>query len=386
MHVKGFLHKMLSSVMHKKRLVTLSALVTSLLTWKKLSVTELGRGLALEIHERSGIRRADRFIGNNKLKGELKSIFQQQIYALVGHKKRPRIIVDWTHVPNTTLYVLRAALFGKGRAITLYEEVHIEKNFGTPRIEKRFLVVLKELLPKECRPIVITDAGFRNSWFKQIMSFNWDFVGRIRGTHTYFNGKKWIECRALLNRITIGRKYLGKVQLCKGIKGIITHLYLFKEKLKKRQSFYNKKFGGKDERSYRRAAEEPWILASSLSGENWLKLNRIIKIYKMRMQIEEGFRDLKSSRYGFSFRNAWTRSKDRIAILLLIAMLAALIAWLTGWIAEKKNRQYQFQVNSTKNRRILSLFYLGCQIIRKEGKMANEQLESLIIEVWRFSI
>ena len=55
-------------------------------------------------------------------------------------------------------------------------------------------------------------------------------------------------------------------------------------------------------------------------------------MYSKRMQIELNFRNLKSSQYGFSFEHAYSKSVERIQILLMIAMLATLIAYLTGFV------------------------------------------------------
>ena len=77
------------------------------------------------------------------------------------------------------------------------------------------------------------------------------------------------------------------------------------------------------------------------------------------MQIEEGFRDLKSTKYGFGFEHVKTTHIYRLNIFFLIAMLAAFLAWIIGFLAESMGLQSQYQANSTKNRRVLSLFYLG---------------------------
>jgi len=386
MHAKGFLHKLLSSVMHKKRLDTLIILVMTLLLNKQLSVTRLGRNINLLIQERSGIRRADRFLGNRKLRRELKSIYNKHIHNLVGDQKRPKIIVDWTHVPNTTHHALRAALVSKGRALTLYEEVHPEKKLGSVKVETEFLKKLSYLMPKECKPIIITDAGFRNPWFKMILKLNWDFVGRVRGTHTYFDGTQWLDCKKLLRKAGQKARAIKNVLLCKK-NAIPANLFLLKEKLKNERwrKKYKKKKGKKDTENYSRSGREGWLLASSLSGDNWLKVNRVIKIYKMRMQIEEGFRDLKSPKYGFGLRDAYSKNLERIEILLLIAMFASLIAWLTGYIAEKNKWHYQFQSNSVKNKRILSLFFLGCQVIKRKIEITLLTLENALNEVRRIS-
>jgi hypothetical protein len=386
MYAKGFLHKTLSSVIHKKRLETLILLVNGLLVWKKLSVTELGRGLSLPIQERSAIRRSDRFIGNERFHNERFDIYKKHAGILVGNL-RPKIIVDWSHIPNTTFHALRAALVAKGRALTLYEEVHPEKKLGNGKVEEKFLDSLSKLLPNSCKPIVITDAGFRNPWFIKVLKLDWDFVGRVRGTHKYYDGKTWQTCKNLLSKASVRvPKCIGKVLLCKKYNTISAYLYLIKEKSQEsiKRWGYVPKHGGI--KSYKINGNEPWLLASSLCGNSPVKIKRVIKIYEKRMQIEEGFRDLKSVRYGFGLRNAYSRDRKRIETLLLIAMFASLIAWIVGFIAEKHGWQYQFQVNSVKDRRILSLFFLGCQVIKRNILISIDDIESAQQEVWRLTL
>lgn len=97
------------------------------------------------------------------------------------------------------------------------------------------------------------------------------------------------------------------------------------------------------------------------------------------MQIEEGFRDLKSTKYGFGFEHVGTRHIYRLQVFFLIAMLANLLAWITGWLAEQLNLQTQYQANSTKKNRVLSLFYLGCRIIlRERDNIKDDIIQSAI--------
>lgn len=376
MHVKGFLHKMFSPVMHNKRFETLFLTVTALLKNKKLSVTELGRGMRLPIQERSGIRRADRFLSNDKLHAERFDILKALAKEVVGNQSRPCIIVDWSDVPNTFNCVLRAAYIADGRAITLYEKVHPLKKLSNPAVEKKFLKALKLLLPKRCKPIIITDAGFHNKWFKEVLSLGWDYIGRVRcGKKCSFdNGRTWKKYTELFNKASTKPKSLGSVLLCSTNK-METNLYLFKEKFKNRSLLnkYGKKRSGTGSLDYRKAAKEAWVIASSMFGR--LMAKRVIKIYKSRMQIEEGFRDLKSSKTGFGFEHAYSKKIDRIEILLLISAIASFIAWIIGWAAEKNNLHFQFQSNTIKKRRVLSLFYLGCQIIKRNIKISPNDLK-----------
>ena len=376
MHAKEFLHKTLSSVIHKKRLSVLADLVQGLLINKKLSVTELGRGISTQATEHSAIRRSDRLIGNKHIHAELFSIYATQIALIIGSKQRPEIIVDWTHIPNTKFYALRAALACKGRALTLYEEVHTEKKLGNRKIERNFLKQLKKLIPNHCIPIIVTDAGFHNEWFKTVLMLEWDYVGRVRGLKVYHDGKNWIPCKSLMSKATKTEKYLGEFMLCKSTNKITTNFFLIKEKKKIRKQYgiHKSRRGGRDRKNHRLSAKEPWLLVSSLKGKNYQAAKRVVKTYKKRMQIEEAFRDLKSPRFGFGFRHAYSRSLKRIVILLLVAMLASFVAWLTGYVIEQKKQHFQFQVNSVKSKRVLSLFFLGCRAINRQIEVKISEL------------
>ena len=384
MHIERFLHKTLSLVMHKKRLISLSAFVIAAIKGKKLSLTNLGRFADLDIQERSAIRRADRFIGNTILHSERKAICGVFIQQLIGNKKNPKIIVDWSPIPNSNFkyHVLRAALMLDGRALTIYEEVHPEKKLGNAKIQKRFLFNLKLLLPEQCQPIVVTDAGFHNGWFLEVFKLGWDYIGRIRGIKKYqIKGKEWGSIKTLVSGGTKTPEFIGEVILCLN-NSLITNLYRIKNISKGRKSLNLNKERKNDTQSKKHSknAKEAWVLATSLSHK-YSSAKRIVKIFKNRMQIEEGFRDLKSSKYGFGFEEAFSKKIKRIEILLLIGMLAALMAWVIGYIGEGKKLQYQFQANSIKSRRVLSLFYLGCQILRKKIHFMFSELEGAFFGV-----
>lgn len=369
MRAKEFLHKTLSPVIHKKRLDTLTVLVEGLLLSKKLSVTELGRGIHSNASERSAIRRSDRFIGNQKIHKELPSIYQAHMALLIGTRTTPEIIVDWTHIPNANYNSLSAALVCKGRALILYEEVHPMEDLGNREVQKNFLIHLRLLMPNHCKPIIITDAGFHNYWFKTVLSCGWDYVGRVRGLQVYNDGEGWLKCKDLMKEANNRPIYKGEKTLCKNNK-LATHFFLIKKppKNRKHRARYRPKSGGRDVRIHNKSAHEPWLLVSSLSNEKvtMAHTKKVIAIYEKRMQIEESFRDLKSTRYGFGLTHAYSRCSKRITLLLLIAMLAALVAWLTGYAMEQSNMHYQFQVNSIKSKRVLSFFFLGCRGIQRQ--------------------
>ena len=105
------------------------------------------------------------------------------------------------------------------------------------------------------------------------------------------------------------------------------------------------------------------MLATSLPSKTF-SAEKIVALYKLRMQIEQQFRDLKSSRYGFSFEQSATKDIYRLNNLLFIGYIAMAAVWMTGFIGEVKKLQHCYQSNTIKSRRVLSLLYLGYEICR----------------------
>ncbi|WP_367608272.1 IS4 family transposase [Legionella sp. W05-934-2] len=385
MHAPEFLHELLRPVMHLKRLSTLERLITGLLKEKKLSVTQLGRSIENKAQEKNNIKCSDRFLSNAHLWAERYSIYRQVTQLTVGTNSRPQIIVDWSHVPNTTCYILRAALVAKGRALTLYEEVFPKRLENNPAVHQRFLKKIKNLLPDTCRPIVITDAGFCKPWFHSVRAIGWDYIGRVRGTKKFriHEKKTWISYKESEMQATATARYLGEGQLTT-TQPITTHFYLIKLPKKYRVSLnkLKKKSHYKKDIEHSKSANEPWLIVASMK-----RLPRlIINIYASRMEIEEGFRDLKSSQFGFSFEHAYSTKIRRIQVLLMIAMLASFILYLLGWIAEENQWQYQFQANTYKHRRVLSLFYLGCRIIKKQLLITSNDIDNALQKIRFFCL
>ena len=377
MQVNDILSKHLSKVMHKTRLTTLSLLVGSLFHAKFFSLTGLGRALVTLAQERSAIRRVDRFFGNKRIQKDRLTIYSTICRLVVGSIMRPLIIVDWSTIPNQSHNVLRAALVTTGRALTLYEEVHPEKKYANPKVHIRFLNKLHLMLNEGVKPIIISDAGFHTPWFKAVQELGWDYVGRIRGNKYYCkeSDTSWSPISSLYKDATSTPTCLGEIKLCKD-HGFETTLYRYKGKKSGRKNKTkrgNVKQNGQSKK-HAKANKEPWLLVSSLSL-NSHSAKKIVTIYSSRMQIEEGFRDLKSTKYGFGFEHVNTRHIYRLNVFFLIAMLAAFLAWVTGWIAEKLNLQAQYQANSIKHTRILSLFYLGYRIIIR----TRHEIENVVI-------
>ncbi|WP_133140577.1 IS4 family transposase [Legionella genomosp. 1] len=373
MQASAILHELLSSSIHKTRLKSLISIVNAVIMSKTLQLSKLGRSLNGKAKERSGIRLIDRFLSNKFYQSKSILIYQHISSRVLKNNKSPDMVVDWSSIPNSQYHckgkehcILRAVLPTTGRGITLYEEVHPKAKENNPKIHRDFLKNLKSVLPSGTQPCLITDAGFKNPWFKAVLDMGWDYVGRVRGSTQYDQGNGFHPIKTLFQKATNKARYLGFWAIAK-TNALFHHVVLYKgiSKGRHKTTKTKKRDQSKDSKKHRAGWKEPWLLVTSLAEAR--ENPDIVRIkYKRRMTIEENFRDTKSTKFGLSFDKNITIKPERYVVWFMLGALASLVAWLTGSTAERLNLHYDFQANSYKHRRVLSFFYLGCQIIRKK--------------------
>jgi len=372
MQVTKIVHQLLDTIIHKTRIKSLLPVIQAIITSKQLGLTQLGRNLDNKGKERFGIRRVDRLLSNDYYQVQAIDIYAAITQNVVGNQGRPIILVDWTALPNSQYTTengehcaLRASLISEGRSIILYEEAHSKKKEGNDTVHKEFLKKLKSALPSGCRPYIVTDAGFKNPWFKAVLTLGWNYIGRVRGKVNYNGGNGFEPIKNLHEKASDTPKCIGSIILTKDNQ-LVTNCYIYKHKLKGRKKLT--KTGKIDQSNVSKKAasgyREPWVLVSSLGG--FSAVSRVIKIYKFRMTIEGSFRDAKSTEFGFSLNENKTIKACRYTVWLIISTLAYIVAWVVGLTAKKAGLHYDFQANTYRHRRVLSFFYLGCQIIRKK--------------------
>lgn len=140
---------------------------------------------------------------------------------MIGNK-RPVIIVDWSDFElGREWLMIKAALPTGGRAITLYEQVFPFKRYNSPSAHRDFLRALHAILPMDCRPIIVTDAGFRGPWFREVEKYGWDWVGRIRNKIKYYRAEtgRWRFTDSLYPEGTAAPRYVGEVALSPRVGG-----------------------------------------------------------------------------------------------------------------------------------------------------------------------
>lgn len=109
--------------------------------------------------------------------------------------------------------LLRAALMVQGRASTFYEDVHPVARATSLKVYRAFMKRLKEVLPLDCRPIFVTDAGFRSTWFKMLDSMGYAWTGRIRNrdmVRPSAGDHVWHGCKTLYGKARSEPQDLGR--------------------------------------------------------------------------------------------------------------------------------------------------------------------------------
>jgi hypothetical protein len=358
---------------HAARATVVVTVVEALVLGAKLALTHLGRNLRSAAFAKHSIKRVDRLLGNGHLHRERSDIYGAIARWLLAATPRPLLLIDWadcgSRAPGRAKrrwLLLRAAVPLGGRAIPIYEEVHPLRAYNSPRTHRRFLQHLRAVVPASCRPILITDAGFRGPWFREVERYGWDWIGRVRNQVKYrvareAEGGAWAYTRALYRAATPTPRHLGRAVLSRR-QSYACELYLVRQYRRGPGRPRSAHGQHATARRCRKLHKDPWLLATSLPHTSGAA-RRVVKLYALRMKIEEGIRDTKDARWGFALRYARSRRAERMEVLLLLATLGTLAAWLSGLAAEAHAWARHFQANTVRTRRVLSTVFVGRQLL-----------------------
>ncbi len=385
MHIIKLLHKTFEkelAFVHKSRLKNLMEAAATLIKVNKLSLTALGRHLPGKVKTRSNIKKMDRLLGNPHLLSETVEFYKVMNHFVIKEGTQPWIHIDWSCLcALTNVYLLRATLSMQGRSLVIYEECHPKKKENNHATHKTFLKHLKTLLPASLKPVIVTDAGFRSPWFAEVRRMGWDFVGRLRHKNSVRLNRlnQWVLSETFYEKATGTPGYLGEGLLRQAQK-LPVHFIVYKGKRRNRHKLTQNKTRSLASKSKRhaKAYQEPWLLVTSLAYTAEIAL-KTVNIYRQRMQIEENFRDTKSTRYGFGLKESRSRSPGRMEVLLLIAAIATFACWLAGLFTRQQGMAAAFQAHSSKYTRVLSLVYLGREALKRGVRMGAKQFKEVLL-------
>ena len=165
---------------HGARLAVLLEAVAATESGPRLTLTDIARRFAGGTDLRHRIKRADRLLGNRHLQSEARGIYGAVARMLLTGVAEPLIVIDWSDLKrDQSLHLLRASVPVGGRSLTLYEEVHAQRELGNRQVQHRFLQRLAQLLPATSAPIIVADAGFKVPFYREVERLGWRWVGRV---------------------------------------------------------------------------------------------------------------------------------------------------------------------------------------------------------------
>lgn len=342
MRASRVLQKCLSEcldAMHAMRSRVLLQAVEALVAGRRLTLLDVARSWPGAERVRAPLKAFDRLLSNRHLYAERERIYASMARWLLGCE-RPVIVVDWSDLKaDKSWCLLRAAVPVGGRTLPVLDMVFPGAKANSPVAERCFLQRLKQLVPTNATPILVTDAGFRSPWFRAVDKLGWYWLGRLRSTTRAkpvdaFAEEDWVPSRALYALLEgNGTRDLGLMDTVQS-KPWIAHVVLHRKAAhgRKHRSLKGEIVRSAHSRKSAARESEPWLLVAAPSLN--LNARQLVALYARRMQIELSFRDLKSHRYGHGFEDSLTRYGNRIEVLLLVHAMAAFASWLAGMACE----------------------------------------------------
>lgn len=314
-----------------------------------LGVVKMGRWVSSRTSIRHRIKCCDRLLSNPHLAQERVIIYRALSDSVLAGHRHVAITVDWSDLARDgSAHLLRAAVTVKGRAFVIYEEVHQQSDLASPSVHRRFLETLRGQLPDGCQPVLVSDAGFRATWFKLANELQYAWIGRIRNRDMVCadGTEEWKGCKAWYLGATARARCLGNFRYARA-NATACRLVLYKKapQGRQRRTAFGKKTLSSNSKKHRTGQVEPWLLAVSPKLKT-LSAKQVVAIYAGRMQIEQTFRDIKNAHWGMGLAESQTRKPARLAVLLLLGALISYALWLIGLAA--KIAGYEVQYGSKK--------------------------------------
>jgi hypothetical protein len=211
----------------------------------------------------------------------------------------------------------------------------------------------------------MTDAGFRNPWFRLIAAQGWQWVGRVRNRDFVRknDAEAWLPAKQLYGQARAVAADLGAFETVRN-HPFRCRLVLVKHAPKGRKHRYasGKEMNNSTARKIASRYREPWLLSCSPSLAH-LSAGAIVSLYAQRMRIEEEFRDTKNIALGAGLALSRSQGQQRLQALLLIGHIAQMAKRLIGEAAKVAQLHLQLLSTCRRDRAELSVMMLEKRVI-----------------------
>jgi hypothetical protein len=332
--LRKFVNTLFTGTLHGHSRKTLIMLTQALIEVRRAVLSELAREIPLCIHFKYRLRRIWRFLA--------KTTFDYQtpcqalvVWTLTALKDREylEIILDWTQIRQD--HVLVFSIPYHKRSIPLFWLIVSPDDYSPNKLEQEAIINFLSAVPQNLRDklVFVGDRGFAKVEFLQFLDdLEVKFAIRVCG-------KVWIKTN----------RYQGLVKNISFSSNKIK--WLFNVKYHKREQMVLNLLLKYDR-------DDSWYLASNIDDAD-----EILMIYRRRMTIEEGFRDIKD---GLLFNRLRLSRVDKVAKMLLVGVIAYLFAMIIGSQVERYPEIIQYvSILSKRKKKLLSIFRIGLTILRK---------------------
>jgi hypothetical protein len=277
------------------RRVVLALGAQALLRRRRLTLCGIARGLDSRTRVLHRVKRIWRFLSNRGVDPrQVVGALTRQAFALHGKGWVP-IILDETGLKDRAM-LLGAGTWYRGRALPLalyaYQPPKIKKSLWAYR--EGLLTVLQKALPEsdQARLLLIADRGYAASaFFKRLRKAQLSFAIRVPRRVLFSMAHQQFRLEQLAADLRCGDCYfLEDVHYGPAHAKLNLLLWWDADQL------------------------EPWLIATTLPTAEETK-----RYYRLRMGIEEMFKDLKQS---FALESCQSQSTDRITRLGLFALVS----------------------------------------------------------------
>ena len=362
-------------LMHAARWCALRDVVVSSVNGHALGLVALAVGTPRTISVRHRVKCVDRLLGNRHLESHRYDLYAALARQWLTGLPQLLIVVDWSSLTaDMQWHWLRASVVCDGRSITLYEEVHPRKHLGSLAVHTRFIKRLAQLLPQSAHPpIVMTDAGFRNPWFRLIAAQGWQWVGRVRNRDFVRKNEAeaWLPAKLLYGQARATASDFGAYETVRN-HPLRCRLVLIKHAPKGRKHRYasGKVKNNSTARKIASRYREPWLLSCSPSLGH-LSAKAVVRLYAQRMRIEEEFRDTKNVVLGAGLALSRSQGQQRLQALLLIGHIAQMAKRLISEAAKHAQLHLQLMSTCRRDRAELSVMMLAKRVIESPTLLRN---------------
>lgn len=344
--VRGWVGQVLDGLMDAKKQETLANVVAGAVESQSLVIGDIGRGIPGNSFDKHKIKRVDRFLSNAWI--DVTSISLGLVRGFeFAPGQRVLLALDWTHLGKFE-GMSTSVVTGEGRALPFHWTVIDQKKTRLALGQKRHVEDLLALLPDGVEFILLFDAGFDDvDFLRHLQELGLKFVVRsspqvcVRRT----GEDRWTHLR----RHDWGRGVLhdwGDVEFTKDHKLLIRFVAI-----------------------HDHGQEDPWLLLTNLQDHG----RTVVRCYGRRFETEEAYKDYKDLRSAFKLKGTRIKDADRLKRLVVTMSVAYLLLVCAGLYGEDLGLHRQMQTNTVKHKRVLALWRVGRNLVRR-GRVGCQEL------------